>query len=459
MEKNFFDYYSYSFFNPFSSSRARINYSLLQLINNKMNLNNLQVTKDEIVDWIVDYLKDNDIEIFNDDESRVTDLRSFAYDKIRYFIASKWLIEEFEGIKTTYQMDEGAIQILNVMQNIMNEESKPLEFSGFVYSIYSLLKNFDYDHSVQMIEQIYDRSKTLNTMLRGLNVSIKKYLTKLIRENETKPKEILNTIYFEYQKKVVLKAFKNFRESDNPSKYKNKILSKIDELNESKNFNKLVNKYIEVKCDNIKSEENIKEATNFYNEAFDYLRNQFEEIESYIEMLNHKNSNYLRTAQSRVTFLLNEDTDVEGRITNSLKGIEKMDEEFFNDSIFDLFSNGNLDEYSLYNPVNKRSKIHPKELEDIEEYDLSEINEYFDKMLKENDLSVSKINEFVDNNLKDKNELLVSEFEVKEFIDLLKILCISIYSENSNTIYKIERMNTKFNKLGYKMDDFKVKRR
>lgn len=80
-------------------------------------------------------------------------------------------------------------------------------------------------------------------------------------------------------------------------------------------------------------------------------------------------------------------------------------------------------------------------------------------MLKENDLSVSKINEFVDNNLKDKNELLVSEFEVNKFIDLLKILCISIYSENSSTIYKIERMNTKFNKLGYKMDDFKVKRR
>ena len=51
-------------------------------------------------------------------------------------------------------------------------------------------------------------------------VNIKKFLTKLISENKAKPREILETICFDYQKKVVLKAFNNFRGKDNPAKYK-----------------------------------------------------------------------------------------------------------------------------------------------------------------------------------------------------------------------------------------------
>ncbi len=459
MGKNFFDFVKDAFFNPFSNGNKRLNYDLLSLINIKMSLNNLQVNKEEIADWIVDYLDNSPIQIFDDENNSISDYKSFAFDKIRYFTRCGWLVEDYEGIKTTYQMDEVGIQLLETMSNIIKDETKTLEFSGFVYNIYSELMHFNYDQAVGQIEQIFNSSRSLNAMLRGLNVNIKKYLTKLVNENEKQPKEILYTIFYEYQKKVVLKAFRNFREVDNPSKYKNYILSKIDELNEENNFNRLIDKYIEIKCDKVDTIENREEAEEFFNERFEYVKDQFEEIEGYISMLDRKNTNYIKTAKSRLNFLLNEDTDVEGRITESLKGLGLVNDEFYEDSYFDIFSNGNLDEYSLYNPQNKKSKINSNQILESKEFDSNEINLYFEKMFKENNFSVLKINEFVLLNLKDKNEELVSNFEVNDFDDLLKILLISIYSENSSVIYEVKNKNDTFNKLGYKLDNFLVKRR
>ncbi len=459
MTKNFFDLVKDSFFNPFSNGNIRLNYDLLELINSKMSLNNLQVTKEEIADWIIDYLDNSPVEIFNDEMNKITDSSGFAYDKIRYFVKCGWLVEDFEGIRITYQMDEIGIQILETMANVIKEDTKSLEFSGFVYNIYSNLMHFNYEHSVDIIEQIYQISKELNSMLRGLNVNIKKFLTKLVSENEAQPKEILNTIFYEYQRKVVLKAFRNFREVDNPSKYKNKILAKIEELNQDENFEKLVNKYVEVKHDNINQKDYRDEASNFFTERFNYIRDQFEEIEDYISMLDRKNTNYISTANSRLNFLLNEETDVEGRIVEALKGLKNVKEEFFNESNFDLFTGGNLDEYSLYTPMSKRPKIKTSQIIQNVEFNQEEIDSYFELMFKENDYSVSKINEFVLDNLKDKFSSYASEFKINDFNELLKLLLVFIYAENNNVIYETKITDKTFSKLGYELNDFIIKRK
>ncbi len=459
MAKNFFDLVKDSFFNPFSNGNIRLNYDLLELINSKMSLNNLQVTKEEIADWIIDYLDNSPVEIFNDEMNKITDSSGFAYEKIRYFVKCGWLVEDFEGIRITYQMDEIGIQILETMANVIKEDTKSLEFSGFVYNIYSNLMHFNYEHAVDIIEQIYQISKELNSMLRGLNVNIKKFLTKLVSENEAQPKEILNTIFYEYQRKVVLKAFRNFREVDNPSKYKNKILAKIEELNQDENFEKLVNKYVEVKHDNINQKEYRDEANNFFKERFNYIRDQFDEIEDYISMLDRKNTNYISTANSRLNFLLNEETDVEGRIVEALKGLKDVEEEFFNESNFDLFTGGNLDEYSLYTPMSKRPKIKTSQIIQNVEFNQEEIDSYFELMFKENDYSVSKINEFVLDNLKDKFSSYASEFKINDFNELLKLLLVFIYAENNNVIYETKITDKTFSKLGYELNDFIIKRK
>ena len=65
MANNFFDLVKPSFFKPFANGDVRLNYDLLQLINNKLLLDNLQVGKEEIVDWIIEYVDNCPTKLFD----------------------------------------------------------------------------------------------------------------------------------------------------------------------------------------------------------------------------------------------------------------------------------------------------------------------------------------------------------------------------------------------------------
>lgn len=460
MANNFFDLVKDGFFNPLTGSNKRYNYDLLQLINNKMSLDNLQVCKENIVEWLVDYIDNCPISMYGDDRDKEEkDSKAIAYDQIRYFVKCGWLIEDYEGIRITYQLDENGIKILSAMDKAIKDDTKSLEFSGYVYNIYNNLYNFNYDHAVDIVEQVYNASKELNSMLRGLNVNIKKFLTKLLNENEAMPNEILQTIFFDYQKKVVLKAFKNFREKDNPSKYKLYIENRIDSLLSDKNIELLVKNYIKVKFDNIVSIENEKEAKEFFVIRLNYISEQFDEIEEYISMLDRKNTKYISTAQSRLNFLLNEETDIEGRIIDCLKQIGLVDNEFFEQSYLDIFSGANIDEYSLYKPVSRKAPAISEPIVDEFNDDPEEIERLKNKLFRENEYSVYKINEFALLQLGDDHQIHAKDINVKEFSDLLKIFLIKLYSANLNIEYNIKYLNDVFESLDYKMEDFIIERK
>lgn len=460
MANNFFELVNDGFFNPFTNVNKRYNYDLLQLINNKMSLDNLQVGKEEIVDWIVDYVDNCPIEMFDDETNEEdSDIRAFAYEKVRYFVKCGWLIEDFEGIRVTYQLDENGIKILAVMEKAVKDDTKSLEFSGYVYNIYNNLYYFNFDHTVDIIEQVYNVSKELNSMLRGLNVNIKKFIAKLIREHEAMPKEILETIFFDYQKKVVLKAFKNFREKDNPSRYKLYIEKRIEELFKDNKMDLMISNYIKVKCDGIYSIENSDTARAFFTTRLNYISEQFEEIEEYISMLDKRNTKYITTAQSRLNFLLNEETDIEGRIIECLKCMGNVDDSFFEDSYFNLYATGNIDEYSLYKPISRKTKPKPEPLVDDFTDDPAEIKKLVDKLFKDNEFSVFNINEFVKMKLENNNQIHAKDIKIKDFDDLLRVFLIQLYSENTTIIYTIKYLDDYYKALGYKMKDYIIERK
>lgn len=462
MANNFFDLVKSSFFNPFANGDIRANYDLLVLINNKMSLDNLQVGKEEIVDWIIEYVDNCPTTLFDEETDSVeSDIRSWAYDKVRYYVKCGWLIEDFEGIKVTYQLDENGIKILFAMENAVKDDTKSLEFSGYVYSIYAnLCSSFNYDHAAATIEQVYESGKQLNSMLRGLNVNIKKFLTKLISENKAMPREILETIFFDYQKKVVLKAFNNFRGKDNPAKYKIYIENRIDELLDKNNLQRMINNYISVKCDNNNSEENRKFADEFFTVRLNYIKDQFEDIEDYIEMLDKKNTKYITTAQSRLNFLLNEETDIEGRIIECLKGIDKIsDDDFYDDACFDIFVGSNIDENSLYKPITRKTKVKANHIVDDYLDDPEEIERLAKNLFKDNEYSVYAINEFVMSKLGDKNQIHAKDIKTSEFKDILFLFLIQLYSENSSVNYKVIQLEENYKSLGYKMKDYIIERK
>jgi len=425
-----------------------------------MSLDNLQVSKEDIVFWICDYLENCPIKLFDDETNSLeADIKTFAYNKVRYFVKCGWLVEDFEGVSVTYQLDENGIKLLSAMENAVKDDTKSLEFSGYVYSIYNSLYSFNMDHAVDIIEQVYNSSRELDSMLRGLNVNIKKFLAKLIMENKAEPKEILETIFFDYQKKVVLKAFKNFRERDNPSKYKLFIEDKIEMLLAEDRLNVMINNYIKVKYDGVNTTDNYDIAKEFFETKLNFIRDQFEDIEEYIQMLDKRNTKYITTARSRLNFLLNEETNIEGKLIECLKGIEKVDDDFFEDSYFELFMGNNIDQYSLYTPSTKRSKPKVEQLVDIYEDDPVEIEKVAKRLFMENQFSVKKINEFVISQLKDKTQIHAKDIKIFEFNDILKIFLVQLYSCNKGIVYRVKYLTDSYKSLGYQMNDYIIERK
>ena len=233
MGKNFFELANSNFFRPLSGSRKEINYALLKMLNEEMQQSMEYVDRGDVIDMVADYFNRHPGADMTDDETGEcqTDVKKTAALKITYFEKSGWLSSERgNDFKVAYQMEPAAIEILSAMSNVENNESKPVEYSGYVYDIYLRLKNFDIAHSTEILEQLARTSKELNNSLRTINKTIKSYLDDLMNDDTITIHEIFEKIYTSYHNNVVAKAFYNLRVADNPSKYKNDIIAWIDKF-------------------------------------------------------------------------------------------------------------------------------------------------------------------------------------------------------------------------------------
>ena len=177
-------------------------------------------------------------------------------------------------------------------------------------------------------------------------------------------------------------------------------------------------------------------------------------------MLDRKNTKYITTAQSRLNFLLNEETDIEGRIIECLKGIDGIpDEDFFDDEFFDIFIGSNIDENSLYKPISKKAKVKAEPL--IDDYDdkSNEASKLAELLFKDNEYSVYAINKFVLSQLGNNNQLHAKDIVVNNFKDILFIFLIELYSANLSVDYKINHLEDSYEALGYRMNDYIIERK
>ena len=177
-------------------------------------------------------------------------------------------------------------------------------------------------------------------------------------------------------------------------------------------------------------------------------------------MLDRRNTKYITTAQSRLNFLLNEETDIEGRIIECLKGIDNIScDEFFDDDFFDIFVGSNIDENSLYKPINKRTRVKAEPLIDDYSDDLEEVERLSKKLFRDNEYSVHAINEFVLSQLKDKNQIHAKDIKISEFKDILFVFLIELYSANTSINYKVIYLEDTYKALGYQMKDYIIERK
>ncbi|NRU63592.1 hypothetical protein DFH39_005321 [Clostridium beijerinckii] len=297
-----------------------------------------------------------------------------------------------------------------------------------------------------------------------MNSNIKKYMDRLTKQKT--PEEIMQEFFGNYTKEVIDKAYHRLKTSENVSKYRPKI---IEKLNESLN-----------------SSEFLSEAGEFYREDEEFgsldegiekvkdivhnIINAFNELDDIMHDIDSKNAKYIRAAVTRAKFLLNNSKDMTGivkvileYISNEYKELElSLSSDYLEEvtDLFTLYSYGYIDETSLYIANEGKKSFKPgKILRDTlsKEERQRKIDEF--KKKQEKQYSPKKVNEIVDELLGDKKMVLASEIEINSVDDFIKIIYIRLYGNHILSKYSINRKDIIASNNGFTFKNFEIWRK
>ena len=142
MIDNFFKIVDQKFFNPLTGLNKAINYEILFLINEKMKNSVESHDKKDVVNWIEEYLDNHPSYEKIDDEDLqedYSDNHDFAIKKLNYLIKCGWISSETVGFSQLLTLDSAGVSVLNAMSDAVRNETKPIEYTGYVYNIHNIL--------------------------------------------------------------------------------------------------------------------------------------------------------------------------------------------------------------------------------------------------------------------------------------------------------------------------------
>lgn len=466
--ENIFDYIESNMFSVLASKDKKLNYNLLVKIKDYIDTSaENHVNKEEIIDYLNQYVLGYVNLVFNDEEDKPIVGQNLT-DKVRYkikqFTKCGWLSEDSDNDFNHYiSLTDSALEILKTLQNIIKNEERTAEYTGYTYNIYNMVKNFTIDKGTLLIEQINITRDNLNNSLQGLNTRIKKFLKKLLENKSITAEEILLELTTNYGSKVAFTVFDNLKSRDNPNKYSGEIISGLEKLLDDGvggPLNRLIVDYIATKkLQN--NPEGAQIAREFFEDSINKTINFYQNIENVISFIDRSNSKYLSNTKNILNFILNNSKDVEGEINNSLKLIKKIGD--MRDSDVDFtFENlsyiSPIESESLYKPRNyKNVKIQTDFIEDnLTEEEIESVK----KSIKLNDeFSRKNINKFIMEILTKKiNEENLTSFALKDFEDIdnksiIKFFLAFAYSESKDVEYKVEIDHTTLNINGHMIDN------
>lgn len=466
--ENIFDYVESNMFSVLASKDKRLNYNLLVRIKDYIDTSaENHVNKEEIIDYLNQYALNYVNLEFNDEDGKPIlnqNLSDKIRLKIRQFTKSGWLSEDSDNDFNHYiSLTDSALEILKSLQNIIKKEENTIEYTGFTYNIYTIVKNFTLDRGTELIEQINLARDNLSNSLQGLNTRIKKFLKKLLENKNVTAEEILFELTNNYSSKVAFTVFDNLKSRDNPNKYSTEIITHLEELlddEEGGPLNRLILNYIGTKkLQNNPEAANI--ARDFFEESINKTINFYQNIENVISFIDRSNSKYLSNTKNILNFILNNSKDVEGEINHSLKLIKQMGEVKDNEVEFgfeNLSYISPIDGESLYSPRNyKNIKIQAELIE-------SNINDEEIELIKQSiklsdEYSRKNINKFIMSLLEEKvvseNQAYFSLDELKEIDDksIIKFFLAFAYSESKDVGYLVEVENSLLNIEGHQINN------
>lgn len=446
---NLFDVIPNQFFYIFIGDNKRILsdcvYLAYQSFQNDLSFS---CTREQLLTIFQDYFETHLTTI--DSEENLNNSRDKALYVLKRLKDCGWIHEEVgENYEVFITFEDYSIQIMDCLFHLEDVRESE-EYSGLIYNIYTSFQNFDIHRGDLIFETAYENTKDLIHKLKNLNSNIKKYIQKLLDDGiKDDLQALLNSLLQEYQTKIIDRAYYNLTTYDNPSKYRQSILSRIQEVMDNQDYVSLI-------IHNIMERKGIE-----HDQAYDLLMNQkeyimqsFEHIEDIMQEIDSKNNKFIESAIHRITFLLNNQNDIEGKINNIIKSIASGND--VND-LGNIYINQMINRDSLYVP-RQISKPMKTQIEDTVILDEKKKMESIERIKRSENYSHKKIEEKVMLLLKN-GPFKGSQLPLETQNDLIYFVFIYLYGFSYQTKYQVEPLNEEVIINHYRFQDFLVKER
>lgn len=397
-----------------------------------------QGDREFIVSRLQEYFDDKPqqsfIDIDEDDPARTS--RQKATHVINVLKKNGWIGEEELGdYKTSLNLFDHSIQIIDILEAI--KDNRQTEYTGEIFSVYSLLSSFSIEEGIGIIEQAYQKTNTIIRKLKSLKANIYRYYYDITKKQSKQDLHILlEKLLVEYKQNFFDSAYYNLKTTDSLSRYKRDIVSAISKIRNSEETMDL----LAFRVQKIKRIQEYNEAFLYVEEKLLFITNSFIALEHLILAIDRKNEQYISAAASKILFFTNRSDDIEG-VFNRLFKIVLDQDDFDYASIFNLIQAKNLDTGSLYNQRRIRIDTVPEEIlfDDSlisDEYRQEKIND----LLKNNIYAKKDINQHVKQLLNGKKQIQAADVNLETQEDYIKLLLIFLFSKSIGMDYDVEQL-------------------
>jgi hypothetical protein len=369
-----------------------------------------------------------------DEDEQSNTSRQKAIHVINVLKKNGWLGEEELGnYKTSLNLFDYSIQIIDILSRIKNNQQN--EYTGEIYTVYSLLSSFTIEEGIGVLEQAYLKTNDIIRKLKALKANIYRYYYDITKKHSKADlPQLLEKLLVEYKQNFFDSAYYNLKTTDSLSRYKRGILESISKIqNDADLMDELAKVVIKVK-----RIEDYNEAFLYVEDRMRFITDSFSALEYLILAIDRKNEQYISAAASKILFFTNQSDDIEG-IFNRLFRILLNRNDLEYNQLFHLTQMKNLDTDSLYNQRRQRVLPEPEEIN----FDESFISDAYRKekikaLLKNNIYGKKEIDLYVKSTLGQQKEIEAKDILLETQEDYVKLILIFLYSKSVGMHYDVE---------------------
>jgi hypothetical protein len=433
-----FDRMHDNFFSVLSSPNRNTYIDCIFIIYNAIDTieDAFQGDREFIVSKLVDYFDDQQTDEFldMDEDEQSNTSRQKAIHVINVLKKNGWLGEEELGnYKTSLNLFDYSIQIIDILSRIKNNQQN--EYTGEIYTVYSLLSSFTIEEGIGVLEQAYLKTNDIIRKLKALKANIYRYYYDITKKHSKADlPQLLEKLLVEYKQNFFDSAYYNLKTTDSLSRYKRGILESISKIqNDADLMDELAKVVIKVK-----RIEDYNEAFLYVEDRMRFITDSFSALEYLILAIDRKNEQYISAAASKILFFTNQSDDIEG-IFNRLFRILLNRNDLEYNQLFHLTQMKNLDTDSLYNQRRQRVLPEPEEIN----FDESFISDAYRKekikaLLKNNIYGKKEIDLYVKSTLGQQKEIEAKDILLETQEDYVKLILIFLYSKSVGMHYDVE---------------------